>query len=197
VKYAGLKIGWGVTGSYCSIDPFLKVAFSLRDEGAELTSFASSSLFNTNTRFGLGDSWRAKMKELARGNLVTTIVDAEPYGPEKQLDIMVIAPLTGSSMAKLALGITDTPILMATKATLRNNKPVLLAVSTNDALGNNAENLGKLLRTRGIYFVPFRQDAPTNKPRSLVAVASLLSEALLEAIAGRQLQPILAEKTGG
>ena len=191
LKYSGLKIGWGVTGSYCSLTPFLDAIKKIKDEGAEIHAFASPILFNTNTRFGLGDLWREKLKEISNGNLITNISGAEPYGPKTPLDIMVIAPLTGSSMAKLAFGVTDTPVLMAAKATLRNDKPVLLGISTNDALGINAENLGKLLRTKGIYFIPFNQDDPLNKPRSLVAKASLLADAVLEALKGRQIQPLI------
>jgi len=191
LKYSGLKIGWGVTGSYCSLTPFLDAIKKIKDEGAEIHAFASPILFNTNTRFGLGDLWREKLKEISNGNLITNISGAEPYGPKTPLDIMVIAPLTGSSMAKLASGVTDTPVLMAAKATLRNDKPVLLGISTNDALGINAENLGKLLRTKGIYFIPFNQDDPLNKPRSLVAKASLLADAVLEALKGRQIQPLI------
>ena len=191
LEYSGLKIGWGVTGSYCSLTPFLDAIKKIKDEGAEIHAFASPILFNTNTRFGLGDLWREKLKEISNGNLITNISGAEPYGPKTPLDIMVIAPLTGSSMAKLASGVTDTPVLMAAKATLRNDKPVLLGISTNDALGINAENLGKLLRTKGIYFIPFNQDDPLNKPRSLVAKASLLVDAVLEALKGRQIQPLI------
>lgn len=191
MKYAGLKVGWGVTGSFCSIEPFLEVAFKIKEEGAEIHAFASPTLFTTNTRFGLGDRWREELKKISNGNLITNIVGAEPYGPKIPLDIMVIAPLTGTSMAKLALGISDTPVLMATKATLRNNRPVLLAISTNDALGNNAENLGKLLRSKYLFFVPFRQDDPIKKERSLVAIADRLPDALDAALELKQVQPMI------
>lgn len=191
MKYAGLKVGWGVTGSFCSIEPFLEVAFKIKEEGAEIHAFASPTLFTTNTRFGLGDRWREELKKISNGNLITNIVGAEPYGPKIPLDIMVIAPLTGTSMAKLALGISDTPVLMATKATLRNNRPALLAISTNDALGNNAENLGKLLRSKYLFFVPFRQDDPIKKERSLVAIADRLLDALDAALELKQVQPMI------
>lgn len=153
-------------------------------------TFASPTLFQTDTRFGLGAMWQEKLQEISAGNLSTSIVEAEYFGPKEPLDIMVIAPLTGTSMAKIALGISDTPVLMAAKATLRNGNPLLLAVSSNDALGVNAENLGKLLSLKGIYFVPFRQDDPYKKPRSLIALAEKLPQALDAAIKGQQVQPI-------
>jgi len=190
LKYTGLKIGWGITGSYCSITPFLEVAWQVKNAGADIFAFASPELFQTNTRFGLGEIWQEKLHKISTGNLSTNIVEAECFGPKIPLDIMVIAPLTGTSMAKIALGISDTPVLMAAKATMRNGKPLLLAVSTNDALGINAENLGKLLSFKGIYFVPFRQDDPYKKPRSLIALAEKLPQALDAAIKGQQVQPI-------
>ena len=190
MKYTGLKIGWGITGSYCSIAPFLEVAWQIKNEGAKIYTFASPTLFQTDTRFGLGAMWRERLLEICAGNLSTSIVEAENFGPKEPLDIMVIAPLTGTSMAKIALGISDTPVIMAAKATLRNGKPLLLAVSSNDILGVNADNLGKLLSLKGIYFVSFRQDDPYKKPRSLIALAERLPQALDAAIKGQQVQPI-------
>lgn len=191
MKYAGLTLGWGFTGSYCCLDEFIAVAKTVKAEGAKIHAFASPTLFQTDSRFGTGEKWRKELLEISDGDLVTDIVGAEPYGPKIPLDLMIIAPLTGTSMAKLALGISDTPVLMATKATIRNGKAALIAISTNDALSGNAENLGRLLRTRNIYFVPFGQDDPIKKERSLVAVSEKLPEALDAALLGKQVQPLV------
>lgn len=191
LRYAGLKIGWGFTGSYCCLDSFIDSAKKVKAEGANIHIFASPTLFKTDTRFGKGDKWRSKLLEISEKDLITDIVEAEPYGPKIPLDLMIIAPLTGTSLAKLALGISDTPVLLAAKATIRNGKPILLAIATNDGLGTNAENIGKLLRTKNIFFVPFGQDDPIKKERSLIAISSKIPEAIDAALNAKQVQPIL------
>ena len=128
---------------------------------------------------------------MSKRTVISSIKDAEPIGPKKLLDALVIAPCTGNTISKLANGITDTCVAMATKAHLRNNRPVLIAVSTNDALGTSARNLGQLLNAKNIYFVPFRQDAPEGKQNSMVADFSLTVPALKDALDGKQLQPVV------
>lgn len=148
----------------------------------------------TNTRFGEGEEWVKRLEEITGNEVIDTIVKAEPLGPKIPLDCMVIAPLTGNSMSKLANAMTDSPVLMAAKATMRNHRPVVLGVSTNDALGLNGVNLMRLMATKNIYFIPFGQDAPHTKPNSMVAKMSLLRETVLSALEGRQLQPVIIEK---
>ena len=151
----------------------------------------SSASLNTDTRFGKAKEWYEKFKNASENEIITSIVEAEPIGPKNYLDCVVIAPCTGNTLGKLANGITDGPVLMAAKAHLRNLKPVVIGISTNDGLSNNAKNIGLLLNAKNIYFIPFGQDDPINKPNSLVANMKLLSETIVAALEGKQLQPIL------
>jgi dipicolinate synthase subunit B len=149
---------------------------------------------NTDTRFGKGEDWIQRIEDLTGNKVIDSIVKAEPLGPKIPLDCMVIAPLTGVSMSKFANAMNDSPVLMAAKATLRNLKPVVLGISTNDALGLNGVNLMRLMATKNIYFIPYGQDDPKNKPNSMVARMTLLTETVEAAIEGKQIQPVLVER---
>jgi dipicolinate synthase subunit B len=191
MKLQGKKIGLAITGSHCTYDKILPQIENLKNEGAEIHVILSSASLNTDTRFGKAKEWYEKFKNASENEIITSIVEAEPIGPKNYLDCVVIAPCTGNTLGKLANGITDGPVLMAAKAHLRNLKPVVIGISTNDGLSNNAKNIGLLLNAKNIYFIPFGQDDPINKPNSLVANMKLLSETIVAALEGKQLQPIL------
>ncbi|MDI3281309.1 MAG: dipicolinate synthase subunit B [Bacillota bacterium] len=191
MRLAGKRIGFALTGSYCTIAEVLQEVERLVAEGAEVTPILSHSVAHEDTRFGEASAWREKLLALTGKAPLTTIKEVEPIGPQKLLDLLVIAPCTGNTLAKLANGITDGPVLMAAKAQLRNGRPVVLAISTNDGLGLNAKNIGILLNTKNIYMVPFGQDAPLVKQNSLVARMDLIFDTVLLALEGRQIQPVL------
>ncbi|GLH63201.1 dipicolinate synthase subunit B [Parageobacillus sp. G301] len=190
----GKRIGFGLTGSHCTYDAVMPEIEKLVNEGAEVLPIVTYTVKTTNTRFGEGEEWVKKLEEITGNEVIDTIVKAEPLGPKIPLDCMVIAPLTGNSMSKLANAMTDSPVLMAAKATMRNHRPVVLGISTNDALGLNGINLMRLMAAKNIYFIPFGQDAPHTKPNSMVAKMSLLRDTVLAALEGRQLQPVIIEK---
>ena len=154
----------------------------------------SPAVSATDSRFGTAREHLQRLEQLCGRPPLDTIASVEPIGPKKLLDALVIAPCTGNTLAKLSWGIADTPVTMAAKSHLRNGRPVLIAVSTNDGLGTAAENIGRLLNRKHFYFVPFSQDAPLLKPRSLVAHFDLLPQALDAALEGRQLQPLILQK---
>jgi dipicolinate synthase subunit B len=187
----GKHIGFGLTGSHCTYDAVVPQIQKLVDLGAKVTPFVTHTVQNTTTRFGAGTDWLAKITEITGTEAVDSIVKAEPFGPKTPLDCMVIAPLTGNSISKLANAMTDSAVLMAAKATLRNQSPILLGISTNDGLGLNGMNIMKLLGAKNIYFIPFGQDDPVRKQNSLVAHMDLLVEAVEQALEKRQLQPVL------
>ncbi|MDV2580654.1 dipicolinate synthase subunit B [Alkalibacillus haloalkaliphilus] len=189
----GKRIGFGLTGSHCTYDETFPILQDLVDRGAEVVPIVSYTVQTTDTKFGEAEQHIARIKEITQKPLVNTIPLAEPLGPKEPLDCMVIAPMTGASLSKFANALTDSPVLMAAKATLRNRKPVVLAISTNDALGLNAANIAKLLAAKHVYFVPYGQDDPVKKPTSLVAHMSLLPNTVEEALDGEQLQPMLRE----
>ncbi|HHT42517.1 MAG TPA: dipicolinate synthase subunit B [Firmicutes bacterium] len=188
------NIGFALTGSHCTYEEIWPQVQRLRDAGAEIYPIASQAVAATNTRFGVGADIIAHFAELAGRPVITTIVEAEPLGPRAVLDVLVIAPCTGNTCAKLANAITDSAVLMAAKAQLRNGRPLVLAISTNDALGLNAKNLGVLLNTPRVFFVPFGQDNPLKKPRSLVADMDLIAATVEYALQGKQIQPVLIER---
>jgi dipicolinate synthase subunit B len=190
----GKRIGFGLTGSHCTYDAVMPEIKKLVEEGAEVLPIVTYTVKTTNTRFGEGEEWVKKLEEITGNEVIDTIVKAEPLGPKIPLDCMVIAPLTGNSMSKLANAMTDSPVLMAAKATMRNHRPVVLGISTNDALGLNGVNLMRLMAAKNIYFIPFGQDAPHTKPNSMVAKMSLLRDTVLAALEGKQLQPVIIEK---
>lgn len=190
----GKTIGFGLTGSHCTHDEVLPQMQKLVDLGARVIPIASYTVQTVDSRFGQASDWLRQIKDITGEKVLGTIPEAEPIGPKKMLDCMLIAPCTGSSLARLANALTDSPVLMAAKAQMRNQRPVVLAISTNDALGLNGVNLARLLSTKNIYFVPFGQDAPKIKPNSLVARMELISETCNAAMDGYQLQPLIVEK---
>jgi dipicolinate synthase subunit B len=190
----GKRIGFGVTGSHCTYSAIIPELEKLVAAGADVVPVATYTVENTTTRFGEGAEWFEKIEEISGRKIINSIVGAEPLGPKMPLDCMVVAPLTGNSMSKLANALTDSPVLMAAKATLRNLKPVVLGISTNDALGLNGMNLMKLMATKNIYFIPYGQDDPQKKPNSLVARMETLVPTVEAALKGRQLQPVLVER---
>ena len=190
-NFHGKRIGFAITGSFCTIDTAMVVIAALMAHGAEVVPIISHAVDNMDTRFGSAQDIKEKLAKLTGQPVIKTIPEAEPIGPMKLFDILVILPATGNTTAKLAQGISDTPVLMAAKSHLRNGRPLVLGISSNDALGNGAKNIGLLLGMRNIYFVPFGQDQPSQKPRSVVFVKEYVLPAIAEALDGRQLQPIL------
>ncbi|MBN3555274.1 dipicolinate synthase subunit B [Fictibacillus nanhaiensis] len=184
-------IGFGLTGSHCTYDVVFPQIQKLVELGANVSPFFTHTVGHTTTRFGVEGEWVEKIKEITGNEPVDSIVKAEPFGPKTPLDCMVIAPLTGNSISKFANAMTDSPVLMGAKATLRNQKPVVLGISTNDGLGLNGVNIMRLMATKNIYFIPFSQDDPVKKQNSLVAHMDALIETIDLAIQGKQLQPVL------
>ncbi|EJW15547.1 dipicolinate synthase subunit B [Paenibacillus alvei] len=194
MNFTGKTVGYAVTGSHCTLEEIMPQVKRFVDAGARVIPIASQAVMTTDTRFGASDHWQKQLKEITGNDIISTIVDAEPLGPSKLLDVMVIAPCTGNTTSKLANAMTESPVLMAAKAQMRNQRPLVLAISTNDGLGLNAANIAKLLVAKNIYFVPFGQDNPKQKPNSLVARMDLVPEACYAALEGRQLQPVLIER---
>jgi len=186
----GKKIGFALTGSFCTLDKVMPEMEKLIAEGAEVYPIISNSVDMYDTRFGKAEYWKKRISDITGKEIIKTIVDAEPIGPKAYLDIIVVAPCTGNTMAKIANAITDTPVIMAVKAHLRNLKPVVLSIATNDGLGANAKNIGIVMNMKGIYMVPYQQDDPIKKTNSLVARNDMILPTILEALNGRQIQPV-------
>ena len=184
------RLGLALCGSYCTYEK-LFAALPALAERYDLIPIMSDTAAETDTRFGKAAEHIRRLMELTGRRVVTTIAEAEPLGPREPLDALLIAPCTGNTLAKLAHGITDSSVTMAAKAHLRNGRPLVIAFSTNDGLSGSAENIGRLLNRKNVYFVPFGQDDPVKKPRSLQADFSLLGQTVEAALEGRQLQPIL------
>ncbi|TCT15041.1 dipicolinate synthase subunit B [Natranaerovirga pectinivora] len=189
--FENIKIGFVITGSFCTIPQIFEEMKRLIEMGATIFPIMSENSISMDTRFGTAEDNMNKFREITGNEIQTKINETELIGPNKPYDMLVVAPCTGNTMAKLANAITDTAALMAIKATLRNSMPVVLAISTNDGLGLNLKNLGTLMNTRGLFFVPFGQDNYRKKPRSLVADLNKLPETILEALEDRQLQPVI------
>ena len=187
----GKRVGVALTGSFCTYEKVFKELQKLTDEGALVQTIFSDTAKTIDSRFGKAEDFLKKAEEITGNQPMTSISEAEPIGPGGLLDILVLFPCTGNTIAKLANGITDTPVLMAAKAHLRNNKPLLISISTNDALGMNMKNIGLLLNAKNIYFIPFGQDNPEKKPNSMIAHTELLIPSLEAALEGRQYQPII------
>lgn len=194
MNWKGVKVGYALSASHCTFEEVMPQIQRFVDAGAEVYPVASYSLMDTDTRFGKSEDWQKQLKDITGNDIIATIVDAEPLGPSKLLDILVIAPCTGNTTSKLANAMTDSPVLMAAKAQMRNQRPLVLGLSTNDGLGLNLANIAKLINTKNIYFVPFGQDAPEKKPNSLVARMDLILETCESALQGKQLQPVVVEK---
>ncbi|MEI3610876.1 dipicolinate synthase subunit B [Pseudogracilibacillus sp. SO30301A] len=187
----GKRIGFGLTGSHCTYDAVYPQIQKLMDEKAEVIPIVSYTVRNIDTKFGKAEEHIEIIESITKRRVISTMPEAEPLGPKDPLDIMVIAPLTGNSLSKFANALTDSPVLMAAKATLRNRRPVVLGISTNDALGLNGINLMRLMSRKLIYFIPFGQDNPHKKPTSLVANMDLLSATVIEALKDKQIQPVI------
>lgn len=194
MNWQGKTVGYAITGSHCTLEEIMPQVKRFVDEGAKVVPIVSNSVQVTDTRFGTANNWLQQLKDITGSDIISTIVEAEPLGPSKLLDVLVIAPCTGNTTSKLANAMTDSPVLMAAKAQMRNLRPLVLAISTNDGLGLNAANIAKLLVTKNIYFVPFGQDSPHQKPNSLVAHMDLIPEACYAALEGRQLQPMILQR---
>ena len=190
-KKNGKTVGLAFTGSFCTYEKMKGVVSRLVEEGYRVIPIFSNTAQTVNSRFGDARDYIEAIQEMTGERGIFTIQEAEPIGPKAFLDILVIAPCTGNTLAKLCAGITDTPVLMAAKAHLRNDKPVVISVSTNDALGASLKNIGMLMNTKNIYFVPFGQDDYEKKPKSMVAHVEYMEATMEAAIQGKQLQPVV------
>lgn len=182
-------VGFAMCGSFCTLSKAMEQMGSLQGR-YNLLPIMSQNTYETDTRFGTAESFIAKAEGISGTKVLHTIAAAEPIGPKGLVDVMAVCPCTGNTLSKLALGITDTPVTMAVKSSLRIGLPVVLCLASNDALGASGQNVARMLNTKNIYFVPLRQDDPVKKPYSLVADFSLLGETIAAALEGRQLQPI-------
>lgn len=188
------NIGIAMTGSFCTFDQVFVEIEKLVETGANVFPFFSNASNNIDSRFGNSEDFYNRITKITGKEPITTIEGAEPVGPKGYLDAYAIIPCTGNTLAKLATGITDGPVLMGAKAQLRNQKPVILSISTNDGLGLNLKNIGTLLNTKNIYFLPFGQDNPVEKNNSLVAQTNLLIDTISLALDGKQIQPVIQNK---
>lgn len=186
-----LSAGFAITGSFCTYAKVFPVLEQLSQKFDRVIGIMSPTAAQTDTRFGQADTFINRLWEISGSRIITTIPEAEPIGPQKLLDVLVVAPCTGNTIGKLACGITDTAVTMACKSHLRNGRPLVLAIATNDGLGASAENIGKLMTRKNVYFVPYGQDDPSGKPTSLMANFILLDDTVFAALEGRQLQPVL------
>lgn len=191
MELKGLKIGWALSGSFCNFQYVYPEIRKLANKGADIYPIISYAVDSFDTRFGTAEDWKAKLKVITGKELITTIIEAEPVGPKLELDILIVAPCTGNTISKLANAITDTPVTMACKAHLRNQKPLILAIATNDGLGANAKNIGLLMNTKNVYFVPYGQDDAIGKPNSLISDFEKIEFSIIEALKNKQLQPVL------
>lgn len=185
------KIGFALTCSYCTIDQILPYIKELVERGFDVYPIASPNLFKLDTRFGKGEDFKNIIESYTSKSVITTIEEAEVFGPKVKLDLLIVAPTTGNLISKLANATTDNTVSMAIKATLRNSKPILLHIATNDGLGANLKNIGELIVRKNFYFVPFGQDDYENKPYSLASHSHLIPESVDLALEGKQNQPIL------
>lgn len=189
-KLSGLRVGFAVCGSFCTFAKVFSQLETLVAAGCEVTPIMSHNAYSLDTRFGTAQQNAARLFEITRRTVLHDITSTEPIGPKKMFDVLVIAPCTGNTMAKLALGIVDTPVCMAVKSHLRNRRPVVIAPATNDALSGAAKNIGILRNYKNFYFVPMYQDDCAGKPFSMISDFSLIPQTILEALEGRQIQPI-------
>ena len=190
---SGVRIGCAMTGSFCTFKPVFEVWRQLKAAGAELIPIMSFNACGLDTRFYSAADAVSIFEDICGSKILNRIEQVEPIGPKRLLDLLIVAPCTGNTVSKIAHAVTDTPVALAVKSHLRNGQPVLVAVSTNDALSGSAENIGRLMDKRNMYLVPFHQDAPEMKPNSCVARFELIPEAALLALSGKQMQPILTE----
>lgn len=192
LKLKNLKIGLGITGSFCNFSHVSDIINELKKEGAEVIPIISNIVKTESTRFYENREFLDMVKRESGNEIIDSIVKAEPIGPKNLVDIILICPCTGNTIAKLNIGITDSPVLMAVKGHIRNNKPVVIGISTNDGLGQNAKNIFELLNTKNFYFVPFKQDSYQKKPKSLVLDYTKIIDTVNLALKGKQLQPLFS-----
>ncbi len=190
-----MLIGYALCGSFCTVARSMKIMEQLVLEGHELLPIMSECAYSTDTRFGRAADIRERIEKICSREIIHTVKDAEPLGPDVHLDMLVVAPCTGNTLAKLAHGITDGAVTMACKAHLRSDRPTLLALASNDAMSANLENLAIMLRRRSVYFVPMLQDDVAKKPHSLVAQLERIPEAIAAAREGQQLRPLFITAT--
>lgn len=186
-----INLGYAFCGSFCTINKSLSALKELAEYNINIKPIMSEITYSTDTRFAKADEFNAEVEKTCGNKIIHTIPAAEPIGPKNLLDIIVVAPCTGNTISKIALGITDTAVTMAVKAHLRNNKPVVLGIATNDALGATAKNIGLLHNTKNIYFVPYTQDDPVGKNNSLVCDFTKIPETIEAALKGEQIQPVI------
>ena len=191
MNLSGKTIGFAITGSFCTFAKIKGELMHLMEEDVNVIPIFSFNAYSLDTRFGKADEFVNAIESITKNKAIHTIAEAEKFGPKKILDILLIAPCTGNTMGKLVNGITDTPVLMAAKGHLRNQLPVVISLSTNDALGMNFKNIGSLMNIKNLYFVPFGQDDCKLKPNSLIAHTDLIIPALESALDGKQIQPII------
>ncbi len=187
----GKKIGFVMTGSFCTFKKTIPKILEITKKGGKVLPIMSNNAYNFDTKFGNAKDFITEIEDITKQKIIHSIIDAEPIGPKKLTDIMIIAPCSGNTIAKLAHGITDTVAVMAAKSHLRNNNPLVIAISTNDALSGSAENIGKILNRKNYYFVPFKQDNPITKPRSIVFDPEYIIKTLELALDREQIQPII------
>lgn len=187
-----ITLGYAMTGSFCTLKESLNALKELSRYDIKIIPIMSETVYNTDTRFGKAEDLINEVEDICHAKIINSIVAAEPIGPKNLLDILVVAPATGNTLAKNALGITDSAVTMAIKAHLRNDKPVVFGIATNDALGASAKNIGLLHNTKNIFFVPYRQDDPYSKQNSLICDFSLIPQTVEKALIGEQIQPLLS-----
>ena len=187
-------IGYAFCGSFCTISKSIKILRELAAEGNDILPIVSDAVYTTDTRFGKACDTVAEIERICKKKVLHTIVEAEPIGPKGFLDVLIISPCTGNTLAKIACGITDTSVTMAAKAQLRSGKPVVIALASNDALSANLQNISRLTVRKNIYFVPMFQDDTENKPDSLICDFNELKATVVSALRGKQLQPIWCVK---
>lgn len=183
-------VGFALCGSFCTFSKAIKEMKKLVSLGYRVLPIMSDNAYSTDTRFGKSEDIISEIERISGNSIIHTIVGAEPIGPKKMCDLLLVAPCTGNTLSKLSLGITDTPVTMAVKSHLRVKRPVLLSIATNDGLGASAQNIGRLINTKNIYFVPLSQDNPKDKPSSLVADFERIPECVESALKGVQVQPV-------
>lgn len=186
-----IKLGFAMCGSFCTIPDAVKELKALAEKDYDITPIFSPIVYTTDTRFTNAHELIETVEEVTGKKVIHTIATAEPIGPKKLFDVLAVCPCTSNTIAKLSYGITDTAVTMAVKSHIRNNRPVVLAIATNDALGCSAKNIGYLLNMKNYYFVPFSQDEPFSKERSIIADYTLLDQTIKMALKGEQLKPII------
>ncbi len=190
------RIGFGITGSFCTHKDIIKPLKELVEAGNEVVCVLTPAVYSTDTRFGKAKEFISLLEDITGNKVVTSVVEAEGFGPKNPFDIFIIAPITACSLAKMANGLTDNAVLMAQKATMRNNRPVVLSIASNDALGLSGCNIMKLIATKNVFFVPFGQDDPVNKPNSMISDVSQLVNTVEKALSHEQLQPVVISHDG-